>query len=464
MYEWLTKERIVDLQPVVPVPSPVRNKCEFTFGYRYLFDTDTDQTATTTNDDGTSKTTEPNDSTATTDPPSTTDTKTPACRGKVASLGFMATGWAGGVVRPHVCDNISSEACAIVDVVDDFLKTSPLPPYDSREHVGMWKTLTVRSSRRTRECMVIITHSPASGGAGEKEDTTIDYAQHFDSEKERLVSVLLAAELPVPDQDPMKVTSVFFQEYDDISHPGPDHPVQHVYGKTYLSEQVGKCTFQISPGAFFQVNTAGAEILFSKVVEKVREVCKDAGKTLLFDVCCGTGTIGLTCMKEGVVGHVVGVDISEPAIRDARRNASLNGFGDDSSEEQGSNVDICEQKVKFVAGRAEDVLAKEIGKAKESGLHFVAVVDPAREGLHPDVLRTLRLNKRIDRVVYVSCNPTGSLVRDVGLLCAPPTKRYGGLPFRIESAVPVDMFPLTSHCEMVMTFDRLTAEEEAARG
>ena len=55
---------------------------------------------------------------------------------------------------------------------------------------------------------------------------------------------------------------------------------------------------------------------------------------LLIDVCCGTGTIGLSCMKEeGVVGGVVGVDISEPAIEDAGNNARLNGFESDGTLE-----------------------------------------------------------------------------------------------------------------------------------
>ena len=87
------------------------------------------------------------------------------------------------------------------------------------------------------------------------------------------------------------------------------------------------------------------------------------------------------------------------------------------------------------------------------------MVDPAREGLHADVVKAIRSNQRISRLVYVSCNPTATLVRDAALFCSPPTKRYTGRPFRITSAQPVDMFPLTNHCEMVMTFDRLTEEE-----
>lgn len=144
--------------------------------------------------------------------------------------------------------------------------------------------------------------------------------------------------------------------------------------------------------------------------------------------------------------------MSEPAIEDAKRNAVLNGFGGDDG---GDN------KTRFVAARAEHVLAHEIKKAKSlhGDMKFVAVVDPARDGLHPDVVKTIRTNEQISRLVYVSCNPTGTLPRDASLLCSPPTKKYSGRPFKITAASPVDMFPLTTHCEMVMTFDRLTFAE-----
>ena len=223
------------------------------------------------------------------------------------------------------------------------------------------------------------------------------------------------------------------------------------------------------------MNTEGAEILYQLVVDKVREVSQpDPTQTLLFDVCCGTGTIGITCLKAGVVGQVIGVDISEPAINDANRNAILNGYTTNQVNADVSQENtICNNpNTRFVASRAELVLGREIQDAKQrqrdsdvddgttrKEMKFIAVVDPAREGLHADVVKAIRSNQRITRLVYVSCNPTATLVRDAALFCSPPTKRYTGRPFRITSAQPVDMFPLTNHCEMVMVFDRLKEED-----
>lgn len=261
-------KRSIVVENVVPVPSPIRNKVEFTFGYRYLFD------ETTTGDQS-------------------SDVEPP----KVPAVGFMILGWAGGVSKPHGCPNIGPEFCAVSDLVDTFLKDSPLPPYDSIAHTGFWRFLAIRASRRTRECMVIFTHSPSSGGQGE----TAEWSAHIETEKTRLIELLKSVQLPVPGQDPIQVTSIFFQEYGGLSAPSPDDPADLAYGKPTLEERLGKCTFHISPGAFFQVNTPGAEILYGLVVNKVKEVSTDPQNTLLFDVCCGTVSRALCCGMHAVL-------------------------------------------------------------------------------------------------------------------------------------------------------------------
>ena len=48
----------------------------------------------------------------------------------------------------------------------------------------------------------------------------------------------------------------------------------------------------------------------------------------------------------------------------------------------------------FVAARAEHVLSREIRKEGDCS-SFITVIHPAREGLHSDVIRTLRMNEKI---------------------------------------------------------------------
>jgi tRNA (uracil-5-)-methyltransferase len=187
-------------------------------------------------------------------PPSSTPAKITTNRTRtsirrVPSVGCMASGWSGGVSRPHPCQNIPTEACALVDVVDDFLSTSPIPPYQQRTHSGLWRLLTVRMSRRTRECMVLIQHaSPAAANKGDTNDeTSEDYSSVWESERQRLIDMLTNATLPThtrqyeqggilttmtndvlvnDESNVLRVTSIFFQEFDGLSTPSPDHPVQ----------------------------------------------------------------------------------------------------------------------------------------------------------------------------------------------------------------------------------------------
>ena len=82
-----------------------------------------------------------------------------------------------------------------------------------------------------------------------------------------------------------KITSIYFQEFAGLSAPTPEHPVQHVFGSKTMQERLGKCVFQVSPGAFFQVNTLGAELLYDEVVRRIKEVePSDPKKVLLLDV------------------------------------------------------------------------------------------------------------------------------------------------------------------------------------
>ncbi|CAB9530857.1 C(5)-methyltransferase homolog [Seminavis robusta] len=547
-YAWLNGIRPIVMEDVIPARSMVRNKCEFTFGYRYVQAETKDSIGTpasTNNNDKVKETTtteatdqdvemkkeettqdssgttekqsQPANEEATKQEESTAETssnsdaktdgapeakaeetntaETPADASntqkdttnnndndetkiplkKIPSVGAMARGWSGGVSHPKCCPNIPSEACAVIDIVEEFLQTCPMPPYNAKTHTGFWRTLTVRSSRRTNQCMLIFMHAPLSGGAGSKDSSDVDNYEPevFEKEKERLMGMITDKDLPVTippstwlqtEEDAAKntpttirVTSIFFQEFGGISMPTPEHPVQHAYGDKFLQEKLGKCTFQISPGAFFQVNTETAELLYQIAADKVKEVATDKPEgTLCFDVCCGTGTIGLTLMKEGVVGKVVGVDISAPAIDDAKANATLNGFGPSSDDNKEQN-----ETTRWVAARAEHVMNAELKRAREAGNFekVVAIVDPARDGLHFDVLKHIRGFSQIDRIVYVSCNPTGSLTKDAAALCTPASKRYRGRPFKPTFAQPVDMFPYSHHCELVMVFDRLSDDE-----
>jgi tRNA (uracil-5-)-methyltransferase len=366
-------------------PSPVtegyRNKCEFSFGF---------------------------------------DSEDKPCVG--FRLGLFREG-SVVVSKPDECINVPSEMKAVCAVMQSVLETSAIPVYNVHTKTGVWRVLTVRQSVNTDDLMVMVQVN--SAGKTAEEMTAIKD---------------LAVQRLTDSSNSFKVTSMYIQQYEGLSAPSDNDPVEHVFGKTKLEEHLLGMRFSVSPNAFFQVNTHGAEKLYSLV----KQFANADANTLLYDVCCGTGTIGI-CASQGV-GKVVGIEICKPATDDAEVNAVLN------------NV----KNVSFVNSKAEDVMKDLLHKKRDESekdlKRVVAIVDPPRAGLHHQVLRALRACPPVERIVYVSCNPTNSLVRDAVTLCGPSTKSLQGQAFEPVHAVPVDMFPHTPHCEMIIVFDRVKAE------
>jgi len=239
----------------------------------------------------------------------------------------------------------------------------------------------------------------------------------------------------------------------------------HLWGKKCIQEKLLGRTFEISPLSFFQVNTLGAEVLYSIVRNCVQDSKKKRKEneneiTIVLDICCGTGTIGI-CMSD-IADLVIGVEICEPAVEDAKRNAELNKVDNTlfvcrAAEKELRSLLQNEKRIRHVA---KSVMPKLFEKDENRPIRVIAVVDPPRNGLHSRALRALRKCTLIDDLIYVSCNPSGTLINNAIDLCRPELLNQKdrdyikGPHFNLTHAYPVDMFPHTKHCEMVMVFER----------
>jgi len=180
---------------------------------------------------------------------------------------------------------------------------------------------------------------------------------------------------------------------------------------------IGGLSFEVSPKSFFQVNLEVAISLFS-IVEKMMG---DLSSSIIYDLCCGVGSIGIFLGKAGA--KVKGYEVVEEAIVLARKNAEVNGLvGYD-----------------FTAGRVEDVISASLFEANS-----VAILDPPRGGIDPFVIESL-IKSKVDRIVYVGCG-LGKMVRDISRLVE------GG--FVVSEVECVDMFPWTGHVESVVLLVR----------
>ena len=199
---------------------------------------------------------------------------------------------------------------------------------------------------------------------------------------------------------------------------GDSEKVYHGMGT--IRDKIGSAFFQISANSFFQANTPQAERLYEVAADFA-----DLGPSdILWDLYCGTGTISLFVANR--IKHVLGIELVESAIADARANAKANGI----------------TNVEFIASDLRHALTMPDFLAIHSKPDML-IIDPPRSGMHPDVIREI-LKLAPERIAYISCNPA-TQARDVALLAE---------GYELLDLQPVDMFPQTYHIECVAKLRR----------
>ncbi len=286
----------------------------------------------------------------------------------------------------------SPESNRILNATREFFLKRGVSAFSTRTHTGDLRHLVIREGKHTGERMVYLVTS-------QRMDVVMkDYSTLLQGEEFGVTTLIQGV-------TQRKSTVAIGEE--DIVH----------FGDGTIREQLGSNTFRISPTSFFQTNTLQAERLYA-LAEKAAELRAD---DVVWDLYCGTGTISLYIARD--VKQVVGVELNESAIRDAGSNAEANGLENTQF--------ICADIVDFLApDAAHDVPAPD-----------VIITDPPRAGMHTKVVDAIG-KSGVQRLVYVSCNPTTS-ARDCALL-----REHG---YEIENITPVDMFPHTFHIECVIS-------------
>ncbi|SDI97349.1 23S rRNA (uracil(1939)-C(5))-methyltransferase RlmD [Natribacillus halophilus] len=284
---------------------------------------------------------------------------------------------------------------AAIQVVKNIMKRYKIKPYEEASGRGVIRHIVARSGRLSGEVMVMLVTN------GEELPHKKKIVEDIRQEVSGIHSI-------VQNINPKK-TNVIYGERTEI-----------LWGETYIEERIGKLRFALSPRSFFQVNPVQTEALYQKVLE----YAELRGNETVIDAYCGIGSISLFLADE--VKKVYGVEVVGEAIRDARKNAKLNGIAN----------------VEFSVGKAEEVVPW--WRAALGIQADVIVVDPPRKGCDEKLLQTM-IEMQPERIVYASCNPA-TLARDLRILAD------GG--YDVKEVQPVDMFPQTTHIECVVSIRR----------
>ncbi|NXT55312.1 TRM2A methyltransferase, partial [Pluvianellus socialis] len=318
------------------------------------------------------------------------------------------------VVEPFDTIHIPAIAKKVVKAFQDYIRSTPYSVYSPETYEGHWKQLTVRTSR-SGHIMAIVYFNPQKLTKEELADLKISLAKYFTEGMGKSSGV----------------TSLYFVEEGQRKSPNlEDLPLEHVAGDKYIYEELLGLKFRISPHAFFQVNTQAAEVLYTAI----REWAQLSPESTVLDICCGTGTIGISLAKK--VKKVIGIELCQEAVQDARVNAQINDLNN----------------IEFHCGKAEDIVPSLINVLAPQNL--ITIVDPPRAGLHSKVILAIRRAEYLKKLIYVSCNPRAAMNNFVDL-CRAPSNRVKGASFRPVKAMAVDLFPQTRHCELLILFERV---------
>ena len=304
------------------------------------------------------------------------------------ALGYHAPGIFDKIIDIQECWLMDDINNLIRNTVREYAVANDLSYYDIRDHNGFLRNIIIRFCT-TGELMI-----------------NFVFANDNEEEIKKLLDHLL--------QKTPSITTLLYtinQKWNDSIY---DLDPQVYFGNGYITEILGEFKFKISPKSFFQTNTQQTE----KLYDVAKSFAALTGNEIVYDLYCGTGSIGIFLSNQSK--KIIGVDLIEDSIKDAKENAVLNNI-EHAQFFAGDVIEICNDA--FFA---------------EHGRPDVIISDPPRAGMHGKLIIKL-LEIAAPKIVYVSCN-VATQARDINLL----SEKY-----TVEKIQPLDMFPHTHHIECV---------------
>lgn len=283
----------------------------------------------------------------------------------------------------------------ITRAVVDYMRENNVSVYDESSHSGIVRRVFIRSAHSSGEIMVVVSVNA----------NTLP-------RRERLIKRLRDIS--------ENIVSIYVNINKERNNSVLGRENKLIYGKAEITDILCGIYFKISPHSFFQINPFMTEKLYSRALEYADISNEDR----VLDVYCGIGTISLAAAKQSK--SVIGVEIVEQAVIDARANAAQNGI----------------ENAVFYAESAEQAVPRLI---EEGAVPDTVILDPPRKGSDDATLGAI-VHAGPKRIVYISCNPA-TLARDAKFLA-----EHGYTPHKCTG---VDMFPHTCHVECVVLMSRV---------
>lgn len=294
----------------------------------------------------------------------------------------------------EVKENVLSSNLAnkIINNVKRMLNKNKISVYREKEHKGLLRHIMVRTNSFNEAMLVLIINS-----------------KKVPKDVEEFLKGIY--------ENTEEIKSVYVSLNNEITNVALGKENIHLFGEKYIKEEINGIHFNISPDSFFQINVNQTKKLYNTGISFFDNI----ENKYIVDAFSGTGTIGMILSKEAE--KIYSIEIVRAAVKDGIRTAKENNI----------------ENIEFITGDVN----KELLNLIESGKRVDSVIfDPPRKGIEGDALVKFAGHK-IEEIVYISCNPS-TFARDSKILI--------NEGYKLEKIQPVDMFPQTSHIEVIGKF------------
>jgi 23S rRNA (uracil1939-C5)-methyltransferase len=289
------------------------------------------------------------------------------------------------------------ETDVIFQTINELMNTLFIEPYDEDLDLGVIRHVLVKRSFSTNQIMVVLVCGTS------KIPRKKDFLKLLITRHPNIQTILLNIN--------NQPTSIILGDKEE----------EILYGDGYIEDELCGLNFVITAKSFYHENSIQAEKLYTIAMKMAQLKETD----VVIDAYCGTGTIGLVAAKQGI-DHLIGVEINEAAVMDAKLNASSNHI----------------ENAEFICADASSFF-KTMAKAKE---HIdVLFLEPTKSGTDERFLAAaMKMNPR--NIIYISCN-VDTLDRDLRYI-----ERFGN--YRVRGIQPIDLFPYTEHIENIVLIEK----------
>lgn len=235
----------------------------------------------------------------------------------------------------------------------------------------------------------------------------------------------------------LKLVSLYYQPCPRHSCPHKEVPYELLHGQKTLLDTIGKYKYVVSPETNMHTNNSEFQDAIIRTMIEAFELNRSKAKPLIIDVKCGAGVLAMGLSE--VADKVVGVDYRAQAVDDAIENVKLNKIGN------------CE----FVCSEIEIVLERILERYAPHNDEIIVICDVSKRGLHQFTMQSLRDCSQVKKIIFITPKVDApGVAKNLTTLCS-KGKSKSLPPFAPVLATPVDAYPQTELCQMILALERL---------